>query len=564
MAVIEQAKILQLLRSDVKPTKKDAIDALNGVISAFGTKNFDGAPLVVRYQDGDEVKSLFVIFHKIAADKTGYTVFDNSSEAEAALQEVKDAIGADDKSEIKNELSGTTYANEGATDNGETLVDAIKALDNAIVANKVASADGTVVVTPAATGTDLSVNIDGLTISAATNGVISTAVKIKYVGAVPATEDTEAVPAHIALMDNANTELSTVAVSDLIGNGVLDHSSYNANTGMLSLFFKQADGTTKEEKIDLHEMLDINDMMVKADSTDYLKVELDGTASESGKSQAVFSVLKGTVAKPGITEEEAAAENAKHLIEDKSGKKPGEEGYTPTYPTDYTPVEAVAPVPATTGLATSEDVSEAIEDYVEKLEAEIEKLEAESLTGVTVNGHLATPTTPGKKTDVAVEIKGSDIEVASAYTTVEFAEDFSAKLGENATVAADDKVSAAFAKVENEVKVLVDEVLDNEEVTEKAIEALAEAAGLLDADGVISYVAHTGDTILSAATSLDSADVALAEAIRKVEAKSSTVVDAAANNSATLGAYVTSDIDAETKATTYHVDVNYDFGSFTL
>lgn len=557
MTVIEQAKILQLLRSDVKTSKKEAIGALDGVISAFGTKNFDGAPLVVRYQDGDEVKSLFVIFHKLADNTTGYTVFDNSSEAEAALQEVKDAI----------------------------------------VANKVDSTDGTVVVTPTAATddepafTNLSVNVDGLTIVKATKGEnkgkISTAVKIQYVAAVPAAEGTEAVPAHIALIDNAKTELSTVAVSDLIGNGVLDHSSYDKATGILSLFFKQADGTMKEEKVDLKDMLDLNDVLISTDSTKYLKVtpvetidhyednngntiSIDGYAEldEEAKSayHAVYSekgielgVKMGVVTTVLYTKSEIDAAKAIVEAEDyEKGSNPEAEKVAAANEGD------VKTVSATTGLADAENVAFAMTDAVEALEAEIEKLEAESLTGVTVNGHLATPTTPGNKTDVAVTINGQDIEVASAYTPVVFAADFAAKLGENATVVANDKVSAALAKVENEVKVLVKEVLDNEEVTEKAIESLAEAAGLTNSEGVITYTVHTQDSILSGATSLDSADVALANEIRKVEAKSSTVVDALTGNTATLGANITSTEDAVTKATTYHVDVNYDFGSFTL
>ena len=118
-------------------------------------------------------------------------------------------------------------------------------------------------------------------------------------------------------------------------------------------------------------MLDIDDVIIGADSQDYLKVTL-GATGETGENM-VLDVKKGAVSKPGITKAEADAINAKHLTEDESGKKPGEAGYVPTYPDGYIPVAPVAPVLATTGLATSEDVSEAIEDYVEKLEAEAEK-----------------------------------------------------------------------------------------------------------------------------------------------------------------------------------------------
>lgn len=326
---ISQQKMLQFLRSNVYANKEAAKTALEGLTKTnFEGTSADGTPIVVRYKapvEGGEpvVKSMLgIIYDK--ADGFHVTIFDNADNADAELQEVKDALGidgVDGDAEVADALSGTTYAKDGADGEGnETIIDAIKALDAAIVANDVYSADKTVVITPMAdgAGTDLSVNVDGLTVvKSTTDGKISTAVKIQYVAAK------DGVAAHIALMDNANKELSTVEVSDLISNGVLDHSSYDASTGMLSLFFKQADGTLKEEKIDLHEMLDINDMMIATDSTNYLNVVLDGDASESGKSQAVFSALIKTMAETSYAEGSVVtglvdAADVKKYVDDKA------------------------------------------------------------------------------------------------------------------------------------------------------------------------------------------------------------------------------------------------------
>ena len=110
---------------------------------------------------------------------------------------------------------------------------------------------------------------------------------IKYVAAVPAAEGKGAVPAHIALVDEDNKELSTVNVSDIIGNGVLQTSAYNAVTGILTLTFAQADGTTNAVEVDLKAMLDINDISIAEASKNYLEVTL-GEASAEGETQAVF------------------------------------------------------------------------------------------------------------------------------------------------------------------------------------------------------------------------------------------------------------------------------------
>lgn len=73
----------------------------------------------------------------------------------------------------------------------------------------------------------------------------------------------------------------TVNVSDIIGNGILDHSSYEKTTGILSLFFRQADGTLREEEVDLKAMLDIDDVVIGDNSKGYLSTST--TQAEGGQ-----------------------------------------------------------------------------------------------------------------------------------------------------------------------------------------------------------------------------------------------------------------------------------------
>lgn len=116
--------------------------------------------------------------------------------------------------------------------------------------------------------------------------------KIKYVAAAGD------VPAHIALVDETEkTELSTVAVSDIIGNGVLQSSSYNKTTGILTLTFAKADGGTEAVEVNLVDMLDINDVSVKAGSENYINIDLTGGEN----SQAVFSIKVSKMADAALT-----------------------------------------------------------------------------------------------------------------------------------------------------------------------------------------------------------------------------------------------------------------------
>lgn len=116
---------------------------------------------------------------------------------------------------------------------------------------------------------------------------------LKYVASA-----TNGAAAHLALVDEAGKELSSVPVSDIIGNGVLETSAYNTETGILTLTFKTANGGTNPVEVNLAAMLDINDIMIAADSTNYLKVDLSGAEN----SQAKFGVKTVKVA-------EATAEN---------------------------------------------------------------------------------------------------------------------------------------------------------------------------------------------------------------------------------------------------------------
>jgi hypothetical protein len=136
----------------------------------------------------------------------------------------------------------------------------------------------------------------GLKVDDATDGTdghttytVSPDFKIAY---VPAAGN---VAAQIVLSSNDDVStFGTVAVTDIIGDGFLADSSYNASTGILNLAFNQG-GDIITYPINLHDMLDINDMSIDADSANYLSIALNSTADEDGKSQAVISALRQDV-----------------------------------------------------------------------------------------------------------------------------------------------------------------------------------------------------------------------------------------------------------------------------
>ena len=133
--------------------------------------------------------------------------------------------------------------------------------------------------------------VDGKTVTVGESG-IAAAKTLEYVAA------SGGVSAHIDLKNAAGEVESTIQVSDIIGNGVIDHTSYDKETNSLSLFFKQADGTLKEETVDMKELIDINDIFIGVDSQDYLKVTNDASTATFDvkiKKMAEASYAEGSI-----------------------------------------------------------------------------------------------------------------------------------------------------------------------------------------------------------------------------------------------------------------------------
>jgi len=137
--------------------------------------------------------------------------------------------------------------------------------------------------TIAITGGTADVKVDGQTILIDSTNGLKSGLKLVYVPASAASGDNPAVDAHIALSDNSNTELYTIPVASIVGNGVLDHSSYDKQKNELHLFFKTAQaGVFNEVVIPVGEILDINDIFINNDSSIYLTATPDTSVMNLG------------------------------------------------------------------------------------------------------------------------------------------------------------------------------------------------------------------------------------------------------------------------------------------
>ena len=158
--------------------------------------------------------------------------------------------------------------------------------------------------------------VDGKTILKGENDALKSGLQLVYHEAGKEGDAQKA--AHIALTDSEGKELSVIPVSDIVGNGILKSSAYDPATGILTLTFAQADGTTKAVEVDLKAMLDINDMSIAENSKNYLEVTL-GTAEVEGETQAVFGaktvkVAEATAEKTGLVD----AKDVKDYVDSKA------------------------------------------------------------------------------------------------------------------------------------------------------------------------------------------------------------------------------------------------------
>lgn len=242
------------------------------------------------------------------------TIVEEIEALDTALKTTNDTIGESTDDETKETVFGKIAAEKKAREKAiEDLDSDFDEKDTDEFVNiKITQENG--IITKVEVGTNDIASKSSLSDSSTlseVDGVFEVKAKIKYI------PSTESVPAHIALVDKNDTELSTVDISDIIGNGILDSHSYDSVTGKLTLSFKQADGTTKDEEIDLGKMLDIDDVLIDTDSKKYLAVNLTGAE----QSQAVFKALIVKMADVSETNTGLAdAADVKKYIDDKAAE----------------------------------------------------------------------------------------------------------------------------------------------------------------------------------------------------------------------------------------------------
>ena len=305
----------------------------------------------------------------------------------------------------------------------------IKALETYAKATNITAADGAVTVTPAGEAEDfktytVSVNVDGVTVIKNANSKVLEAGKtlaIKEAAALTGVNGVVAGHKYITLTAADKTTVeSAIDLCDIVGQSLIESTSYDKTTGHLTITWKTADGTATANTtdIDLVAMLDINDMSVVEASQKYLTVDLSGEEN----SQAVFTVHTKAVA--DATAEAtglADAADVKAYVDSKvaSVSAQGDDYVSASYDNATSKITVAADVQVLTvgkdgeadstlagvekSLVDGKDVAEKVSSFVNaRLAEEVAKLDSDVTSDDAAVATVQVVETNGKITDVVV------------------------------------------------------------------------------------------------------------------------------------------------------------------
>ena len=385
-----------------------------------------------------KIEAAILGMDKAANAETGKVVT-TVSEADGVVSETKANV-------IDLALTGYTKetASTGAVTGSDDIQTAISKLENGIAeAAEAATVDGKTIV----------VGSDGL----------ETDVDIVYVPAVPASGADPAVPAKLELQDNTGATLSSVNISDIIGNGFLKSSSYAPATGILTLVFNEG-GTDVSYDIDLSDLFDFEDIIIKSDSTDYLSFAQVSPAPSGDAGQAQLGVKLASV--------------------------------TYTAATQSTPASLT--VDQTNGKFVNGDAITAVKNYVDAKDAElqdaIDDLDDAAVKSGTVNGAANTGTVDAQG-NLDLTVAGNNVPL-TGYTPLT-----PGSTAETVSVAATDTANQAIAKIEKAVNT-------NETVVAAALNDLdSTKVDVISVNGVTNKTAAATDVVAS--VTIDGGDIEL-------------------------------------------------------
>lgn len=540
--------------SDAKIAATDTLGEALGKLQG----QINGMDLTDTAVEGNYVSKVDEADGKITVTRVALPTVAAISETGKPITAVSESLGIISASAgtIDAQYVTTSTANTDFT--GETVQAALEEISSKVKADKITSADKTITVTSAATGTDVAVNIDGTTLVKNTStGVISSDLKI-----VSITQDTGSTYAsqYQLVYGSSNTP-----IGDVISVGkdqFLKEADYDPETQTLVLTMWNSSGGTTDIEVDFSEAIIESEagdgLYVSTGHTLNVGIDAQSEAVITGASNATGAVLS-------VSADSIKVQNIQNAIDYKVSTLDATVGSTTVASGNHVAVQ----VSEADGVLTAVTVTE---DDIASASA-LSGLSAKTVTAVEMTGGtaaIAANSTDGTK-KITINADGASVK-ATGYS----------KGSDGSAIAATDSINAALSKLENQVDAakasattvvaVVAEGTDagnNMSIVETAgadghkiftvnLSDVASAQGLDNeiayrkaVDGVNgnAYTADTNAHYISGASSLYGADQALDTALNTVDnamltsvvAGNGITVSDKANKSQTISAKVNND-----------------------
>lgn len=412
-------------------------------------------------------------------------------------------------------------ADSGEKFTATTVENALAELADKATADKIASADKTIVITTASTGTNVSVHIDGTTlIKDSSTGVISSDLKIQKIAQ---SQDSEWAAEYQLVYGSSNTPIGEKI--QVARDQFLKSASYSASTQILYLEVQNISGGTTTIPVDF------SAAVIEAEAGDglYMKDDHSLNVGVANDSEAVTTGENATQDVLVVAADSIKVQGIQAAIDYKVSTLDATVGSTTVASGNHVAVQ----VAEADGKLTAVTVTES--DIANK--TDLDTLSAKTVTAVEMTGGTATTasTSDGTK-KITINADGSSIK-ATGYS----------KGSDASGIAATDSINVALSKLENQVdaaKAAATTVVaegtdagDNMSISTATaadghtiytinLTDVASAHGLADeiayrkaVDGVNgnAYTADTNANYISGASNLYGADQALDTALNTVD-----------------------------------------------
>lgn len=496
----------------------DKIAATDTLGEALGKLQgqINGMDLTDEAVEGNYVSKVAEADGKITVTRVALPTVSAISAAGKPITAVSESLGiiSANTGTIDAQYVTTSTANTDFT--GETVQAALEEISSKVKADKITSADKTITVKSAATGTDVAVNIDGTTlIKNSSTGVISSDLKIKSI--------TPAAGSAYASQYQLVYGSSETPIGDVISVGkdqFLKEADYDPEKQTLVLTMWNSTGGTTDITVDFSEAIIESEagdgLYTKSDHSLNVGIDAQSEAVITGASNATGAVLS-------VSADSIKVQNIQNAIDYKVSTLDATVGSTTVASDKHVAVQVVENAGKLTALTVTEtDIASA--------QGLADEITARGNADTELSNRLGTNVTTTNTASAQLSALSGTSEDASGVTSVNGAKKYAQQYADEKVAAVVDGLDATVSgeTADGKVNVKVTEaagiitavdVVGTNIASDSALAAEIAARKAVDGQDGDTYAANANTNYIGSATTLNDADIKLDAALKALDDK---------------------------------------------